>query len=508
MKFKIDMKDKKNCFISTPIYYPNSKLHMGHAFTTILADILARYKRQNGYNVLFSTGSDEHGQKIEETAQEKNITPKIYVDKIIKSFKELWIVLGISYDVFVRTSDDVHKNYVKKIVKKLEEEGHVYKGKYEGYYCKSCESFFTKSQLKNLKCSVCGSNVFIIKEDSYFLKVSSFQDWIKNQLENKNILFPKSKVNELLIFISNGLNDLSITRKKVKWGIEFPLSPELTIYVWLDALLNYLSLFSNNNIDFSIDEIWKNPDSEIFQFIGKEITRFHSIYFPIILEMLGYKSNKVYSHGWLLEDGKKMSKSIGNIKNPFDYVLKYSRDVIRFYFYSQVSFFEDGRISDDLIIKMTNGILVNKYSNLISRVYAMLFKYNSGTIPERDKSKKNHDDMNVIETFEKYGSEFNKCMDDVGFKNSSNVFEKILNLANKYIDETKPWSIKDTKRRDIILLNCMYLIFKLNVLISPILIDSSIKVFDSLGVKKDSELKIDNLSGIRVKKIDNLFNRI
>lgn len=499
----------KKIFISTPIYYPNDKLHIGHAYTTVLADYIARYKKLKGYDVFFLTGSDEHGQKIEDKAKEEKQETLEFVTNIIENFKTLWNKLGINYDSFIRTTDKEHEFFVANTFKKLQDLNLIYKGKYQGWYCKSDESFFTESQLtKEFKCPECNREVKKITEESYFLKISQFKDWIEKTLLEDEILFPKTRVNELISNFVKDLQDLSITRTSFTWGIPVIGDEKHVIYVWLDALLNYISALTYKNSKWSPEEVWSlDSETEILQLVGKEITRFHSIYWPIILKMLNYKKPKVLAHGWIVNhDGSKMSKSKGDVIDPIDLIEKYGRDSIRFYLVNNIITGEDGKFSNNLLTENTNGILVNKFSNLVSRTNSMVNKYFDGVVPQSDlltdkELKLNKETLNLQ-------TKYDEEMNNYKFSNSSKTLLKYISLLNDYIDETVPWKIEDKKRLGTVLNILITKIFNSAILLSPILIDSTEKI--SIWLNK--ELLIENINydfrGYKLPKIKHLFERI
>lgn len=507
--------NKKKILITTPIYYPSGNLHIGHAYTTTLTDFLARFHKQLGNEVYFITGSDEHGQKIEEKAIESGLKPKEYVDEIVKGFQKLWDALKIENDLFIRTTDERHKKFVKEAFIKLKSKGYIYKGEYEGNYCISCEEMWTEGQVKSKDnkhlslCPNCKRETIKQKEESYFLNLQSFVWWIREALETKNILEPKYKAKELINnFIKDGLQDLSISRTSFTWGIKVPNDEEHVVYVWLDALLNYASAFMFEESPFMLEDIWpKNAKGEIIQLVGKEITRFHSIYWPIILKMLDYKIPKVYSHGWLLdENGEKMSKSKGNVVEPFEFIQTYGSDALRWYLANGISFGEDGKISHDLVKENINGVLVNKYSNLISRTMKMLDSYREMKVP------KNHGleiSRNLNKKIEKLKEQFISEVKLIDLTNSTKTIVKILDEINGYIDITKPWKVEGYKL-ETILNDLVHSILKVSILIAPIIVDGTKKVFQSLLEKETStyeDFYVD-LTGKKIKVIENLFMRI
>lgn len=471
------MENKNKFFVTTPIYYPNSNLHIGHAYSTLIADILKRYKKLQGYETFFLTGSDEHGQKIEDTAKSKNIDPKNFVDEIIINFKILWKLLDIDYDHFIRTTDKEHINYVQNNFSILEKKGHIYKGEYEGLYCKFDETFYPQNQVKNNECPECKRKLISLKEESYFLKVNNYKEWIKNELLTTDLLWPKYRTNELINNFVNNLQDLSITRKSITWGIKVKNDNSHIIYVWLDALQNYLSTFTYKNKPWKIEEVWgKNSKTEIIQIVGKEITRFHGIYWPIILNMLDYKNPKILAHGWIVsESGDKMSKSLNNVIDPIKVIKKYGSDVVRFFLIYSIQIGEDGKFSEDNLVNVFNGILVNKYSNLVNRTISMIQKYCEGVVPSQGtniiKIDKNLD-FQLKNLIEKYHENF-----------SNNNLTQALKIAiiyieelNKFIDTQKPWNINDEKVLATILNYLIKNIWNSAILLSPFLVKATLEI--------------------------------
>ncbi len=514
-------KDKKKIFISTPIYYPNDNLHIGHAYTTVLADYFSRYKKLNNFDVYFVTGSDEHGQKIEDRAKEENIAPKEFVDNIIKNFKNLWKLLDINYSNFIRTTDPIHEEKVREIFNLLLNKNLIYKGKYSGWYCKSDESFFTKLQLKDGKCPECGREVNLIEEESHFLKVSEFSDWIKNELSKTNLLTPKHRNKELINNFLNDLKDLSITRNTFTWGIKINKNSNDIIYVWLDALINYISTFSIvnevDNIKWSEEEVWnKNSNVEIVQFVGKEITRFHAIYWPILLNMLNYRTPKIFAHGWIItKDGDKMSKSKGNVIDPVKLIDKYGSDSLRFFLTLNIKTGEDGYFSNEDFVNNINGILVNKYSNLISRTLKMLENQYSSIVPKisinitnKDVEKKTKD---IIEFGNSTLLKYKELNENLMFSESLKEVIRYIEKLNLYIDLTEPWKLNKNNEELSIILNTLIMGFwNTSILLSPLLPKTSLKV-EEIYKEKVNDLESNfnkTFEGRELKITKHLFERI
>lgn len=501
---------KKKFYVTTPIYYPNDKLHIGHAYTTVLADYIARYKKMNGYEVMFLTGSDEHGQKIHDKALENNQDPFEFVTKIIEGFKGLWKDLGIDYDLFIRTTDELHKKYVRKTFTEFLNKDEIHKSKYYGMYCKSDEAFFTKSQLIDGKCPECKREVIEISEESYFLKISNYGEWIKKELlNNKELLKPKSRVNELIKNFVEDLQDLSITRTSFSWGIKPNEDEKHVIYVWLDALLNYISALNYPESKFTEEEVWsKKSNVELLQLVGKEITRFHCIYWPIMLKLKNYRMPRILAHGWLVTDvGEKMSKSKKNVVDPIQLIKTYGKDPLRFYLINNIVTGSDGKYSVDLLEETINSILVNKYSNLVARTNSMLIKYFDGVVPKNKKNVKIESSFN--KKLNKIFKQYTKEMDEFSFSNSTKEIIKYIEEVNGFIDDTEPWKANEEELSSI--LNILVReIFNINLLLSPILIDSTKKVFKWLNYENEISFKDLNkdFSGTKINELDFLFNRI
>jgi len=482
-------KCKGNYYITTPIYYPSSNLHIGHAYCTVATDTMARYKRLQGYNVKFLTGTDEHGQKIEDKAKEAGVTPQQFVDNIVlgeKGVLDLWKLMNISYDRFIRTTDDYHVAAIQKIFKKMYENGDIYKGEYSGKYCKPCESFWTESQLVDGKCPDCGRDVQDAKEEAYFFKLSKYADRIQDLLENTDFLEPRSRVNEMVNnFIKPGLSDLCVSRTSFTWGVPVDFDPGHVVYVWIDALFNYMTAlgFENDKYD-DLSDFWPAD----VHFVGKEIVRFHSIIWPAMLMSLDLPlPKKVYGHGWLNFNGEKMSKSRGNVVDPYVLSERFGVDALRFFLLRTFPFGSDGNFTNELLIGTINTDLANTLGNLVSRTTAMNQKYFEGTLNAGGETAELDQELAALAADVIAGYE--KQMDAFQFSAALNEVFRLLDRANKYIDETTPWILaknEDTKARLLqVMKNLCEAIRVCAILISPFMPDSAKAILDLLNVPED-----------------------
>ncbi|MDO4500327.1 MAG: methionine--tRNA ligase [Erysipelotrichaceae bacterium] len=433
------MSENKTYYITTPIYYPSDNFHIGHCYTTVTADALARYKKLKGYDVYFLTGSDEHGQKIEDRAKKAGCTPKEFIDPIIDNAKDLWKSLDINYDKFIRTTDEEHVACVQKIMQKLYDQGDIYKGAYEGWYCTPCESFWTESQLVDGKCPDCGREVKLMKEDAYFLKLSKYQPQLEAYLkEHPELMQPETRYNEMYNnFLKPGLKDLCVSRTSVKWGIPVTFDPEQTVYVWVDALSNYISALGYLSDD---DSLFQKYWPANLHLVGKEIFRFHTIIWPIMLMALNIPlPQKVYGHGWLTIGGGKISKSKGNYKDPREFVKDYGVDAVRYFLLSEVPFGSDGNFSELLMVERRNSDLCNVLGNLVNRTISMANKYFGGTV---SKNVNLTDlDKEVIAYLEAMDKEVDEKVEALNIPNALSLIFDRLQRLNKYIDETEPWKL-------------------------------------------------------------------
>ncbi|MCI2055737.1 MAG: methionine--tRNA ligase [Oscillibacter sp.] len=481
--------EKKRFYITTPIYYPSDKLHIGHTYCTVATDAMARYKRLQGYDVMFLTGTDEHGQKIETKAQEAGVTPKQFVDNIVegpKGVKDLWKLMNVSYDRFIRTTDEYHVESVQKIFKKMYEKGDIYKGKYKGKYCTPCESFWTESQLKDGCCPDCGRPVVDAEEEAYFFRLSKYADRVRDLLENTDFLQPRSRVNEMIHnFIDPGLEDLCVSRTSFSWGIPVDFDSKHVVYVWLDALFNYTTALGFLNETYSdYDKFWPAD----VHFVGKEIVRFHSIIWPAMLMSMDMPLPKhVYGHGWLLLDGGKMSKSKGNVVDPYVLAERYSADALRFFLLRTFPFGTDGNFSNELLINTINVDLANDLGNLLSRTTAMADKYFGGTLSEAQAE--GDEDAELIAMASALRDKYEAQMEKYQMQNALSEVFNVIARANKYIDETAPWVLaKDeaTKPRLArVLYNLAETLRICGTLLLPFIPDTCTKIFEQIGADAD-----------------------
>ncbi|NPV43774.1 MAG: methionine--tRNA ligase [Firmicutes bacterium] len=508
---------RKTFYITTPIYYPSDKLHIGHSYTTVAADAMARFKRLTGYDVFFLTGTDEHGQKIERIATEKGVEPKEYVDRIVAGIKKLWSILDISNDDFIRTTDERHKKAVQKIFKKLYDQGDIYKGEYEGWYCTPCEAFWTERQLNDGKCPDCGRDVELIKEEAYFFRLSKYQDRMMEYIKNNpEFIQPPSRQNEMINnFLKPGLEDLCVSRTSFKWGIPVSFDPDHVIYVWIDALSNYITALGYETEDDSKFKRYWPADVHL---VGKEIVRFHTIIWPIMLMALGIELPKqVFGHGWLILEGGKMSKSKGNVIDPVILVEKYGVDAVRYFLLREIPFGADGVFSNRALIDRINYDLANDLGNLINRTVTMIEKYFGGCIPA--PQEEGDYDRDLINMAVETPLRVEELMNKLQFSNALSEIWRLIGRTNKYIDETMPWVIaKDENsqnRLGTVLYNLAEAIRIISVLISPFMPNTPRKIWSQLGIKDEnlgtweSVLKWGNLQpGIKVSRGQPIFPRI
>lgn len=508
--------EKKSFYITTPIYYPSDRLHIGHAYCTTIADSVARYKRLAGYDVFFLTGSDEHGQKIQRKAQENKVTPIEYVDKIVASFKHLWEKLNISHNDFIRTTETRHREVVQAIFQKIYDQGDIYKASYEGWYCTPCETFWIERQLTDGKCPDCGRPVEVLQEESYFFRMSKYQDRLLTYIEeNPDFIQPASRRNEMINFIKGGLEDLCVSRTTFDWGIPVPFDTKHVVYVWFDALTNYITAAGYLHDRDKFSQYWPAD----IHLVGKEIVRFHSIIWPIILMAMGVELPKmVYGHGWLVVEGDKMSKSKGNVIDPIQLIEEFGADTIRYFLLREITLGMDGNFSREALISRINADLANDLGNLLHRTLNMIGRFNNGVIEQPGDVESV--DQELIKLAQDTSAEYERLMEAMDINAAIKQLWTLISRTNKYIDETAPWALaKDPTKKsrlNTVMYNLAETLRIICILLSPFMPNTAPKIWQQLGIESDfSAVTLNDAqgwgrlaAGTKVAKPEPIFPRI